>query len=81
MPRKSPANSRQKPTSADDVLAGLPESRRREFERVVQVIRKHLPAGYEETVSSGMIVYQVPFDRYSDTYNGKPLWYAALAAP
>ena len=27
-----------------------------------------------------MIVYQVPFERYSDTYNGQPLWYAALAA-
>ena len=28
-----------------------------------------------------MLVYQVPFDRYPDTYNGQPLWYAALAAP
>ena len=52
MPRKSPANSNQKPTAVADVLAGLPESRRREFERVLQVIRKHLPAGYEETVNA-----------------------------
>jgi hypothetical protein len=81
MPRKSPGNAKARPTSVADVVAGLPESRRREFERVLQVVRKHLPAGYEETVSSGMIVYQVPFDRYSDTYNGQPLWYAALAAP
>lgn len=28
-----------------------------------------------------MIVYQVPWERCRDTYNGKPLWYAALAAP
>ena len=28
----------------------------------------------------GMIVYQVPLARYSDTYNGQPLAYAALAS-
>ena len=27
-----------------------------------------------------MLVYQVPFSRYSDTYNGHPLWYVALAS-
>jgi hypothetical protein len=25
-------------------------------------------------------VYQVPLARYSDTYNGHPLWYVALAS-
>lgn len=28
---------------------------------------------------SHMLVYQVPLARYSDTYNGQPLWYVALA--
>ena len=28
----------------------------------------------------GMITYQVPLDRYPDTYNGQPLAYAALAS-
>ena len=28
-----------------------------------------------------MIVYEVPLDKYPDTYNGHPLWLAALAAP
>ncbi len=27
-----------------------------------------------------MITYQVPLERYPDTYNGKPLMYAALAS-
>lgn len=27
-----------------------------------------------------MIVWEVPLERYPDTYNGQPLWYAALAA-
>ena len=44
------------------------------------VVRRHLPPGYEEAVSRGMLVWQVPLARYPDTYNGHPLWYAALAS-
>jgi hypothetical protein len=47
---------------------------------VRSVIRRHLPRGYEETVSKNMLAYQVPIERYSDTYNGQPLWYVALAS-
>jgi hypothetical protein len=61
-------------------LAALPVDRRADVDRVRAVIRRHLPAGYEEVVSKSMLVYQVPFKRYSDTYNGQPLWYAALAS-
>lgn len=61
-------------------LAGLPTERRREVGRVREVIRRHLPAGYEEVVSKNMLVYQVPLERYPDTYNGRPLWYVALAS-
>ncbi len=61
-------------------LANLPEERRPEFERVREVIRRHLPAGYEEVISKNMLVYQVPLERYSDTYNGYPLSYVALAS-
>ena len=60
-------------------LSTLPEDRRAEVERVRNVIRRHLPKGYEEVLSKKMLVYQVPFERYSDTYNGHPLWHAALA--
>jgi hypothetical protein len=61
-------------------LAALPPERRREVERVREVVRQHLPAGYEEVVSKNMLVYQVPLKRYADTYNGQPLWYVALAS-
>ena len=61
-------------------LAALPASRRQEVERVRRVIRRSLPDGYEEVVSKGMLAYQVPLERYSDTYNGHPLWYVALAS-
>jgi len=77
------AQSKPRRTSSATVskfLAALPEERRADVERVRSVIRRHLPKGYEEVVSKNMLVYQVPFDRYSNTYNGHPLWYAALAS-
>ena len=61
-------------------VASLPPARRAELERVREVVRRHLPPGYEEAMRSGMIVYEVPLERYADTYNKQPLWYAALAA-
>jgi hypothetical protein len=63
------------------LLSALPPVRRREFSQVRDVVREHLPPGYEEVVEGKMVVYQVPRDRAPDTYNGRPLWYAALAAP
>jgi hypothetical protein len=42
-------------------------------------VRRRLPKGYEEVVCNSTIVYQVPLVKYPDTYNGRPLWYAALA--
>ena len=61
-------------------LAQLPAERRREVRRLRALIRRHLPAGYEEAVSRGLLVYQVPLARYPDTYNGHPLWYVALGS-
>ncbi len=73
--------ARQIPSSAvRTFLAGLPPDRRADVERLRRLIRRHLPDGYEEAVSRNMLVYQVPLARYPDTYNGHPLWYAALAA-
>lgn len=63
-----------------ELLAQLPDDRRRELSRVRAVIRKHLPPGYKESASGGMIVYAVPLSAYPDTYNKQPLWYAALAS-
>lgn len=61
-------------------MAKLPADRRREMEAVRAVVRRHLPAGYEEAMSGMCVVWQVPLKAYPDTYNGHPLWYAALAA-
>lgn len=67
-------------TTPASVLAHLPEDRRIAMARVLDVIRAHLPAGYEEDTASGMVVHQVPLSRYPDTYNGKPLMYCGLAS-
>lgn len=67
-------------TTVDAYLDELPEERRDTVVRIRQVILDHLPEGYEERMNWGMISYEVPLERYADTYNGKPLMYAALAA-
>jgi hypothetical protein len=61
-------------------LKELPADRRREVARVREMVRKHLPAGYRETMNWGMITYEVPLERHPKTYNGQPLCFAGLAA-
>jgi len=61
-------------------LDELSDERREQIEAVRQVILENLPEGYEEAMNWGMITYQVPLEIYPDTYNGKPLMYAALAS-
>jgi hypothetical protein len=63
-----------------EYLAGLTQDRRQAIELVRRTILDHLPQGYEEAMNWGMITYQVPLDRYPDTYNGQPMMYAALAS-
>jgi hypothetical protein len=70
-------------SEADNVeayLAELPPDRRAAIEAVREVVVRHLPDGYEESMNWGMIVYQLPLAAYPDTYNGQPLMYAALAS-
>ena len=67
-------------TSVAQYLAELPADRWAAIEAVRQTLLANLPAGYEEAMNWGMIVYQVPLARYPDTYNGQPLAYAALAS-
>jgi hypothetical protein len=67
-------------TTVAQYLAQLPPDRRAELARVRRVVKQHLPRGYRETMTWGMITYEVPLSRHPKTYNGKPLCYAALAA-
>jgi hypothetical protein len=67
-------------TTVEDYLAGLPEDRRAAIGTVRDTINAHLPEGYAEQMDWGMISWVVPLETKPDTYNGKPLCYAALAS-
>ncbi len=71
---------RSSASTVEEYLGELSEERRAVLESVRQVILQNLPKGYEEVMNWGMITYQVPLETYADTYNKKPLMYAALAA-
>lgn len=61
-------------------IAELPPGRREAVQAVVDVIRRNLPAGYEEGMQFGMIGWYVPLERFPETYNGRPLGLAAIAS-
>ena len=66
--------------TVDEYLAGLPQDRRSDVQRVREVILANLPDGFEEMMQYGMIGYAIPLERFPKTYNGQPLGVAALAA-
>ena len=69
-----------KATTVAKYLADLPEDRRAALKAVRTVIQKNLPKGYVEGMDYGYIAWTVPLSVYPDTYNGQPLFYAALAS-
>ncbi|MEN8242217.1 MAG: DUF1801 domain-containing protein [Chloroflexota bacterium] len=69
-----------KAATVNEYLQELSPERREQIEAVRGVILENLPEGYEEVINWGMIAYQVPLEVYPDTYNKKPLMYAALAS-
>ena len=69
-----------KAATVEDYLAELPDDRRDAIAEVREVILANLPDGVVETMNWGMISYEVPLEVFPDTYNKKPLMYAALAS-
>jgi hypothetical protein len=67
-------------TTVEDYLAELPAERRAVIEQVRDVILANLPPGYRESIGWGMINYEIPLERYPNTYNKQPLTYVSLAA-
>ena len=66
--------------TVDEYLDSLPTDRRNAISKVRETILGALPDGYAEEIRWGMISYEVPLAIQPDTYNGKPLMYAALAS-
>lgn len=69
-----------KASTVEEYLLGLPEDRRDVIKTLRALIRKHLPKGYQESLTYGVITYEVPLAKLAETYNGQPLAYVSLAA-
>ena len=69
-----------KAATPEAYIAELPPERATLISRVRDLVNAHLPPGYVERMSWGMISWEVPLDRYPDTYDRQPLAYAGLAA-
>lgn len=71
---------RSEAQSVQQYLDELPQERRAVISAVRDVILEHLPDGYVESMNWGMISFEIPLERYPNTYNGQPLVVLALAA-
>ena len=69
-----------KVNSVEQYLNELPDDRKESLSIVRKTIVANLPDGYNEVINWGMITYEVPLERFPETYNDKPLMYAALAS-
>nr|WP_295374341.1 DUF1801 domain-containing protein [uncultured Sphingosinicella sp.] len=69
-----------KAATPEAYLDELPPDRRELASRLRDIVNGNLPEGYVERMNWGMISWELPLQRYPDTYNGQPLVYAALAA-
>jgi len=66
--------------TVEQYLGELPDDRREAIAEVRDTILANLPEGVVETMNWGMISYEIPLEVFPDTYNKKPLMYAALAS-
>jgi Domain of unknown function (DU1801) len=69
-----------KAATPDAYVAELPPERAALVSRLRDLVNAHIPPGYEERMSWGMIGWEVPLSRYPGTYNKQPLVFAGLAA-
>lgn len=67
-------------TTVEAYLAALAAERREAVVAVRAFVGRALPAGFRETMSFGMIAWEVPLAREPRTYNGKALMRAGLEA-
>ena len=71
--------ARSAATTVEDYLAELPPERAQVMQAVRELVLGAVPDGVEESMN-GMILYEIPLERYPVTYNNQPLMFAGLAA-
>ena len=72
--------AQSKAATVAQYLSELPPGRAAVVSTVRDLVNDHLPPGFDETMRWGMISWEVPLERYPDTYNGQPLSVVSLAA-
>jgi hypothetical protein len=66
-------------SNAQEYIAGCPADRADTVQKLYDLMKQSIPAGYEEGMNFGMITWEVPLSVFPDTYNKKPMQFAALA--
>lgn len=61
-----------KALTPEEYIHGLPEDRKQAFRKLLDLIRRNLPGGFEETMSYGMIGFVVPHSLYAPGYHVNP---------
>ncbi len=56
----------------DEYVEALPEERKEVIQQLRDLIKEHLPEGFEETMNYGMIGYVVPHSIYPNGYHCDP---------
>ncbi len=70
-------------STVEDYISQIPEERKVVFKQLFDIINQNLPAGFESSLSSGMIGWNVPLEKYPAGYHctpGSPLPFLALAS-
>lgn len=63
---------RYEANSPEEYISQLPEDRQEAIKKLRKIITENLPAGFEETMSYGMIGFSVPHSLYPAGYHCKP---------
>lgn len=61
-------------------IKSLPPERAVVISEIRTLVNEHIKPGFIETMRWGMISWEIPLDKYPNTYNKQPLNYIALAA-
>lgn len=69
-----------RPSTVAAYLDSLAPEKRAVIEQARAFVHEHIPDGYTEFMSWGVINWGIPLEEFSDTYNGQPLTYVGLGA-
>src|SRR6185369_101461 len=69
-----------RPATVAAYLASLAPEKRAVIEEARAFVHRHIPKGYAEFMSWGVINWGIPLEQFSNTHNGQPLSYVGLGA-